>query len=62
MPTLQAVAVIQLGVPGGGPIRNKVRLQPSRIAAKRAANDLLHFALVQVNARTKHVGKLKAKG
>jgi hypothetical protein len=30
--------------------------------AKRAADDLLHFAFMQVNARTEHVRKLKFHG
>ena len=54
VPALQAVALVQLGVPGGRPIGDKVRLQPSRLGPERAADDLLHFALMQVNARTKH--------
>ena len=37
-PTREPVALIQLGIPGRGPIRDKVRPQSSRLFAKRAAD------------------------
>jgi hypothetical protein len=40
--------------------RNKVRLQSSGFTPQRAAHDLLHFALVQINAGTKHAQTLWA--
>ena len=54
VPALQAVAPVQLGIPGGWAVGDKVRLQPSRLGAQGAADDLLHLSLMQINAGTKH--------
>ena len=53
------VAPVKFGEPRGGFLGDKIRAQAG--VAERAADDLLHFAFMQVNARTKHAFKLKRK-
>ena len=56
----QAVAFVEVRVPGGGMFRDKVRLQPSgRLRCQRATDDLFYLSLMEVYARTKHNVNLK---
>src|SRR5207249_2517187 len=59
MPALQPVPLVELGIPRGRPVGDKIRLQPLGCCAESAADDLLHFTLMQIDARTKHDGRLK---
>jgi hypothetical protein len=56
----ETVFPIQLGEPFGGTGGDKIRAQAG--IAKRAADDLLHFTFMEVNARSKHGGKLDSRG
>ena len=56
----QLVAPVKFGKPGGGFLGDKIRAQAG--VAKRAADDLLHFAFVQINAGTKHGVRLDSGG
>src|SRR4051812_46003337 len=60
--SLQTIPPVKLRVPGRRPVRNKVRPQSLRALSQGAAHDLLHFPFVQVNAGTKHPGKIKRAG
>jgi hypothetical protein len=61
MPAVQAIALVQLGVPGSGALGNKVGLEGSRFPTESGAHDLFHFALVQINARTKHGSNVESE-
>ena len=54
----QPVALVKFGKPRGRLLRDKIRAQAAGIA-QRAPDDLLHFAFMQINARTEHAPKLK---
>jgi hypothetical protein len=54
----QAGALVKFREPRGGAVGDKVRAQAG--IAERAADDLLHFAFMQVNARTEHAPKLNS--
>jgi ankyrin repeat protein len=56
---VEAVAFVKLREPCRRLGRDKIRAQAG--LAERAADDLLHFAFMQVNAGTKHESKLKRK-
>src|SRR5437870_9016923 len=59
MSAFKPVPFVELGIPGGRTVRYKIRAQSFRGCSQCAADDLLHFALVQVNARSKHGPKLE---
>ena len=65
VPAIQAVEPVKdplnlelLGEPRRGLLGDEVGAQPGARISERAADDLLHLALVKINARTKHGGKL----
>jgi hypothetical protein len=55
----QAVAPVKFGKPRGGAVGDKIRARAG--IAERTADDLLHFAFMQVNAGTEHGFKLEWK-
>jgi hypothetical protein len=56
----EPIAPVLIGKPGGRLFGNKIGAQA--LTAEGAPDDLLYFAFMQVNARTKHAGKLEAGG
>ena len=58
MPPAQPVAPIQLRIPGRRAVGDKIRPQPLRFGTQGAADELLNLAFVQIDARTKHIGRL----
>src|SRR4029077_7397174 len=59
MSARQAIAFIQLGIPGRRAVGNKIGSECDRFTAQGAAHDLFHFALMQIDAWTKHAGNLR---
>src|SRR5262249_17221663 len=55
----QLVSSIKLSEPGRRAIRNVVGFRTSGSGVERAADDLLYFTFMQVNARTEHGLRLK---
>src|SRR2546425_13323845 len=56
----KAVALVKLGVPGAGAFGDIVGAHLRRIIIHGAADDLFYFALMQIDARTKHKGSIEA--
>ena len=52
--TAQSIALVKFSEPRGGLIGDKVCAQRYRIITERAADDLLYFALVQIDAWPEH--------
>jgi hypothetical protein len=50
----KAILAVEVGVPGTGAIRDEIRLKALRIVGEGSADDLLHPALVQINAGAEH--------
>ena len=59
MPATQVVLAIQLRVPRGGAVGNKVGLRT--LIRKRAADNLFHSSLMQIDAGSKHGGKIRGE-
>ena len=57
MATSQIIAFVEVGIPGAGSLGNEVGAQLGGIPAERSADDLLHFSLVEVNARSEHLNR-----
>src|SRR3954462_14429915 len=57
---LQTIAPVEFCVVGAGPVRYKVCAQGGGPAVQRAADNLLHFAIMQIDTRTKHGFKVIA--
>jgi hypothetical protein len=57
----EPIALVQLRIPRGWPLRDEIDAQFSAIAFKRTANDLFYFPLMQVDARTKHAIRLRGE-
>ena len=55
----QVILAIQLGVPRSRAVGNKVGLRPFRAIRKRAADNLFHPTLVQIDAGAEHDGRLR---
>src|SRR6266487_5308808 len=54
----ELVALVKLGIPACGLLRDKIRAQRGRIATECASNDLLHLAFVKIDAWSEHVQNL----
>src|SRR5205823_14965016 len=58
---LQGVSAVEIRVPRGRPVRDVIRAQRRRLVTETAADDLFHFALMQVYARTEHGQNVRSK-
>lgn len=56
---LQTIALIEFGIPGTGAFGDEVGTQASAIVGEGATNNLLHFAIVQINAGSEHKDTLE---
>jgi len=59
VPAAQTIPAVKLREPARGLFRDKIRPQARAIAGERAADNLLHLSLVQINARPEHAINLK---
>lgn len=55
----ELVLLVAFGEPSGGAFRNKIRVHCRRVTPQRATDNLHHFAITQINARTKHGSKVE---
>jgi hypothetical protein len=53
MPAHQTIAAVKIREPGRWPFRNEISAQAG--ITERAADDLLHFAVMQIYAGSKHL-------
>src|SRR5262245_45525360 len=60
MATAETIVLVKFCKPSGGPISDEVGAHPCVFVTKCAADDLLYFALMQIDARPEHALKLAA--
>src|SRR5205814_2004549 len=56
--SFETVALVKLRIERRGLFGDKIRAQRRRIVAPGAADDLLHFAFVKIDARSEHANML----
>jgi hypothetical protein len=59
MAAAQIVLFVKFGKPARRSFRNEIRPQRRGVIRQRAADNLLHFAFVEINARSEHEKKLE---
>src|SRR5690606_10333460 len=59
--TFQSVTLIELCIPRAGTFGDEIGTQTSAAVGEGAADNLLHFSIMQIDTRTKHGRTLEPK-
>ena len=61
MTPFEPIALVKLRIPRARSFGDKIRAQRGRIVAQRAADNLLHLAIVEIDAGPEHRHKLTGR-